>query len=212
MQQLCLLVNDAPRGYYELMSDDKREAHALIERLCNLVRADVRSVCDEYGMQLVQLEALVYLTKCNRFSDTPFSVAEYLGLTKGTVSQTLKLLESKGLLSKQGDAQDKRLVHLKPTARGLQLVERAFPAPALKQGYDQLSKSESRATVDSLRLLLRSVQQANGFKTFAPCKTCRFNQKRNSSYYCELTQESLTEQDVGLLCHEHEYHEVTATN
>ena len=97
---------------------DIREVHDLIERLGNLVRADVRAVCNEYGVRPVQLEVLRFLTQCNRYSDTPQAVTEFLGLTKGTVSQTIKVLEQKGLLGKQDDVTDKRLVHLKPTLKG----------------------------------------------------------------------------------------------
>ena len=70
------------------MPVDTKEAHHLIERLGNLVRADARAVCNDYDMRPVQLEALEFLTQCNRYSDTPQAVAEFLGLTKGTVSQT----------------------------------------------------------------------------------------------------------------------------
>ncbi|MEN8763252.1 MAG: MarR family transcriptional regulator, partial [Thiogranum sp.] len=103
------------------MATDTGEVRDLIERLGNLVRANVRAVCSEYGLRPVQLEAMRFLTQCNRYSDTPQAVAEYLGLTKGTVSQTLKVLEKKGLLRKLGDAKDKRVVHLNPTAKGVRL-------------------------------------------------------------------------------------------
>lgn len=211
MRQLFWLVKNVSTRYYIVMVEDNRAAHDLIERLCNLVRADVRAVCHEYGMRPVQLEALKFLTQCNRYSDTPQAVAEYLGLTKGTVSQTLKVLKKKALLRKQSDTRDKRLVHLKPTARGRRLVERAMPAEALTLGIDKLSRSESQVTVESLRFLLRSVQQANELKTFAPCHTCRFNQKREGGYFCELTQEPLAEQDIVLLCREHQYPKAVAT-
>ena len=211
MLRIIWLVKNVSTRYYRLMVTDNREAHDLIERLCNLVRADVRAVCNEQGMRPVQLEALRFLTQCNRYSDTPQAVAEFLGLTKGTVSQTLKVLEKKGLLRKQSDTRDKRLVHLKLTARGRRLVERAVPAEALTQGIENLSSSESQVTVDSLRTLLRSVQQANDLKTFAPCNTCRFNQKRERGYFCELTQEPLEAQDIVLLCREHQYPKAVAT-
>ena len=187
------------------MFTNTREAHDLIERLGNLVRADVRAVCNEYGVRPVQLEALGFLTQCNRYSDTPQAVSEFLGLTKGTVSQTLKILEQKGLLRKRGDTKDKRLVHLKPTAKGRQLVERAVPAESLRLGVEKLSKSDGQVTIEALRVLLRSVQKANDLKTFAPCHTCRFNQKHEGNYFCELTQEPLAESDVTLLCREHQY-------
>jgi DNA-binding MarR family transcriptional regulator len=187
------------------MATETREVHDLIERLGNLVRADVRATCHAYGVRPVQLEALSFLLQCNRYSDTPQAVAEFLGLTKGTVSQTLKVLEEKGLLRKQGDAGDKRLVHLKPTTKGRRLVERAVPAESLTLGIEKLSMSESQATVEALRILLRSVQKANDLKTFAPCHTCRFNQKREGGYFCELTQEPLADREVTLLCREHQY-------
>jgi len=205
MLQLFLLVNKVSTRYYQGMLTDAREVHDLIERLCNLVRADARVICNEYGMRPVQLAALKFLTQCNRYSDTPQSVADFLGLTKGTVSQTLKVLEQKGLLCKQRDANDKRLVHLKPTAKGRRLVERAVPGETLTLGVEKLSNSESQVTVEALRVLLRSVQKANDLKTFAPCHTCRFNQQREGGYFCELTGELLAEQDVALLCREHQY-------
>jgi len=187
------------------MAIDHREAHNLFERLCNLLRVEARAVCNEYDMRPVQLEALDYLTRCNRYSDTPQAVAEFLGLTKGTVSQTLKVLEQKGLLRKHGDSRDRRVVHLEPTARGRRLVERAVPAASLSLGVDKLSNAARQSTVDALRLLLRSVQKANGLRTFAPCHTCRFNRKREDDYFCELTREPLAKQDIVLLCREHQY-------
>ena len=187
------------------MSSDIREVHDLIERLGNLVRADVRAGCNAYGMRPVQLEALGFLTQCNRYSDTPQAVAEFLGLTKGTVSQTLNVLEQKGLLRKLGDDKDKRLVHLAPTAKGRRLVERVVPAASLAAGIEKLSKSDSHTIAGALRMLLRSVQKANDLKTFAPCHTCRFNQERKDGYFCELTQEPLAERDITLLCREHQY-------
>ena len=59
--------------------------------------------------------------------------------------------------------------------------------------------------VDSLRALLRSTQQANKLKTFSTCSTCRFNTSNENGYFCALTQESLADRDIELLCREHQY-------
>jgi DNA-binding MarR family transcriptional regulator len=200
-----LFVNNVSIRYYFDMALHTREVHDLIERLGNLVRADVRAVCHAYGVRPAQLEVLRYLAQCNRYSDTPQAVTEFLGLTKGTVSQTINVLEQKGLLRKQDDVADKRLVHLKPTAKGLRLVERAVPAKSLARGLEELPASGSQMVEKVLRDLLQSLQRANGFKTFAPCHTCRFNQKRKGRYVCGLTGESLSEREVTLVCREHQY-------
>ncbi|WP_457668969.1 MarR family winged helix-turn-helix transcriptional regulator [Thiolapillus sp.] len=179
--------------------------HDIIERLGNLVRADVRARCHAQGVRPVQFEALNYLSQCNRYSDTPQAVAEYLGLTKGTVSQTLKVLEEKSLLLKEQDSNDKRVVHLKPTARGLQLVGQVTPSEYVASGIENLPVKQQQETVMVLQRLLRAIQKVNGLKTFAPCHTCRFNQRRENGHFCELTQEPLSEPDIRLLCREHQY-------
>ena len=44
-------------------------------------------------LEPVHLATLRYLCNCNRFSNTASAITEYLGQTKGTISQTLKVLE-----------------------------------------------------------------------------------------------------------------------
>src|ERR1700674_5335522 len=69
----------------------------LVERLGNLMRTELRKSGGDEALQPVHLQALIYLSKANRYSNTPQALAEYLGLTKGTVSQTLLLLDPRGL-------------------------------------------------------------------------------------------------------------------
>ena len=187
------------------MPDASKTVHDIIERLGNLLRADVRAACHAQGVRPVQFEALNYLSQCNRYSDTPQAVAEYLGLTKGTVSQTLKILEEKGLLLKRDDKNDKRDVHLKPTARGRRLIAQVVPSKSVATGMARLPVSEQHGMAQVLQQVLRTIQQANGLKTFAPCHTCRFNQQREGGYFCELTQEPLVEDELSQLCREHQY-------
>ena len=56
----------------------------LIERLTSLMRIWNRQHPLLAELQPIQVSALIYLSRCNRYSDTPLAVTEYLGLTKGT--------------------------------------------------------------------------------------------------------------------------------
>lgn len=181
------------------------EVIPVLERLCNLLRMEARAFGLRYGLQPVQLEALTYITRCNRYSNTPQAVTEYLGLTKGTVSQTIKVLEHKGLLRKQTDKHDKRKVHLSPSAKGRKLIEESLSAKGLGPVLNIAKSVETSELAPSLRLALHSMQQANGLKTFAACHTCRFNGKHENGYFCGLTQEPLSTQDIQLICREHQY-------
>lgn len=180
------------------------ELHDHLERLCNLLRSHARAAGAGLGLQPVQLDALHYLAQCNRYSDTPQAVTEYLGLTKGTVSQTLKVLETKGLLEKVSDTHDRRVVHLRVTPGGLDLLDQVTPSPLLRRIDMGRPDAGLDATVEGLRRLLRAIQRANGLRTFGVCESCRFNQKAVEGTRCGLTGEPLSAADLRRICREHE--------
>jgi DNA-binding MarR family transcriptional regulator len=90
------------------------ETLAKLERLARLLRQSGHAK----GLNPVQWEALRYLERCNVLSHSPGAMAKYLSSTKGTVSQTIKALEKKGLLSKHVDPKDSRGVALYLTEAG----------------------------------------------------------------------------------------------
>jgi len=176
-----------------------------VERLSNLLRNEVRREGGEDDLQPVQLEALHYLSLCNRYSDTPMGVTEYLGQTKGTVSQTLKVLEKKGFLTKHADKNDRRITHLKVSNRGEQVLEKSIPPPLFTQACEHLSARSKTQIVTGLKELLQAVQRSNGMRSFGVCRTCRYNQNNGGGgYFCGLTKEPLSQSDVQLICREYE--------
>ncbi|MCU7845646.1 MAG: MarR family winged helix-turn-helix transcriptional regulator [Candidatus Thiodiazotropha sp. (ex Monitilora ramsayi)] len=182
-----------------------QQVHATLERLSNLLRVEAREQGAHEGLLPVQLEALHYLFQCNRYSDTVQGVSEYLGQTKGTVSQTLKVLQSRELLEKKPDMKDRRLVHLKITRKGRRLLTNVVPARFLVEALDGKQTGEVDQLADLLRSLLRDAQAARQMKTFGACKTCRFNESAGSGYRCGLTGESLSKPDTERICREHQY-------
>ncbi len=181
------------------------EIHQFLERLGNLIRSQARRTSDAFDLQPVQLNALYYLSICNRYSDTLLAVSEYLGQTKGTTSQTIKLLEQRELIAKKPDPIDGRVVHLKLTAAGKKVVQQSWPSPVLKAVEDTFPIEHQDALRDHLKHLLHTCQTVNEQKTFAVCHSCRHNEKRAKGYFCRLTQEPLSAEDVTLICREHEF-------
>ena len=176
-----------------------------VERLSKLLRVDSRQAGAKFGLQPVQLEALHYLSICNQYSDTPMAVTEYLGQTKGTVSQTLKVLEKKELLSKYPDKKDKRVSHLKVTLKGKQLLKQLIPTPMFIKACRALSDKDQSQIISALDQLLIMLLRANNMKAFGVCKNCRYNSKTdNGGYFCNLVQQPLSVGDIKLLCREFE--------
>ncbi len=197
------LVNKVLIRYYREMKT--KLIYHYIERLSNLLRNEIRREGIVHGLQPVQLEALQYLSMCNRYSDTPMAVTEYLGQTKGTVSQSLKVLEKKGFLTKHGDKNDKRITHMKVSVTGKQLLKEIIPPPLFAHACKNLNEPSEIQIVTNLRELLQAVQRSNEMKSFGVCRTCRYNlKKKEGSFFCDLTKETLSQREVQLICREYE--------
>lgn len=175
-----------------------------LERLCSLLRSEARTAGAALGLQPVQLETLHYLACCNRISDTPQAVSEFLGSTKGTVSQTLNVLERKGLIHKRPDSEDRRVMRLSITAAGRSILKKTVPGPYLRRVGALLPEDKLSALNNHLTVLLKMLQEVNGLKSFGQCRSCRFNRQRGGGYFCALTQETLSKRDLELICRKHE--------
>ena len=179
--------------------------HEYVERISRVLDSEARLVGSDYNLQPIQLNALHFLKRANRYSNTPQGVTEYLGLTKGTVSQTLTVLVSKGFVDKIPDKKDGRVVHLNVTPSGRKLLEKAVPSPSIRSAWDELPDQEQSQLVEDLKRLLLAMQKKNDMKAFGVCRTCRFNKKlEGKKFFCELTQEKLSLKDSGLLCREYQ--------
>jgi len=180
------------------------ELSELLERLATLSRAERRAAGAELKLNPAQLDALTYLSRCNRYSDTPAALADFLGCSRGTVSQTLLALERKGFVEKAPDSADRRVVHCSLTAPGKRALAAAAARDPLARGLEQLSEEDKDRVTDLLLPVLASAQEARGGLTFGLCKTCVHFRRRGRRYQCGLTGEPLTTAESKLICREHQ--------
>jgi DNA-binding MarR family transcriptional regulator len=151
---------------------------------------------------LAQLDALAYLAACNRYSDTPAAVAEYLDVTRGTASQSLRALERKALVHRRGDEGDRRVRHLAPTSAGRDVVAE-IAAGEIGTAVEALGPPVADALGDTLERVLRTVQARRGRVAFGVCATCRHLRGVPGERRCGLTGEPLAEAETALVCIEH---------
>ena len=176
----------------------------LLERLSSLTRIWFRQHPLLAELQPIQLSALMYLARCNHYSNTPLGVTDYLGLTKGTVSQSLKALEERQWIYKQPDARDKRIVHLKPTAEGKAIAQQLMAVQVLQQDMQQLGPEQEQQLSNGLQQLLTQIQQQQQRKSFGVCHSCRFHQQQDGRPFCGLTRQPLPDSAITLICREHQ--------
>ena len=183
----------------------RQRGYDLIERIGNLLRVEARQAGAGHGLQPVQMQALAYFARANRYSDTPAALTDYLGVTKGTASQTLMVLEELGLVSKHEDKQDRRLTRVQVTTKGHHLLDKLVPCALWRNANAELSVAAAQRIEDELVKLFRALQQANRSRTFGACTTCEhFLREGGRKFRCGLTAEPLSIEESRLICREHE--------
>lgn len=175
--------------------------HELIQRLANVLRAEERLIGKTHGLQPVQLQVLAYLAEANRYSNSPSAAAEYFGLSKGSMSQTLGVLQDKALIEVEHDASDGRRSHLELTRLGREIAAR-LPVAALREACAPPAAFAGLA--DGLEQLLRVVQRQRGGRSFGVCKTCRHFGVVGTGAMCKLTGEPLVREQTEKICREHD--------
>ena len=176
----------------------------LSERLGTLTRARLRQAGLAHGLQTIHLQVMMYLGRANRLSNTPQGTTEYLGLTKGTVSQSILVLARKRLVTRQTDERDGRVVRLVLTERAVSLLKEINVVGAWRDALQSASPARVSSAMQVLRQVLTNLQTEAGQRAFGVCSTCRHNQRLGPrSYFCALIQEKLSSPEVRLICRVH---------
>jgi DNA-binding MarR family transcriptional regulator len=186
------------------MNGNSRALLELVECLGRLIRGDLRARGAASSLQPVHLQALMYLREANRYSNTPQALAEYLGSTKGTVSQSLLVLYRRGLLERYADERDGRVVRLRLSRRGEKLVAtEGLLGAAWEKALAGLPKADVSTARRVLQAVLLDFQRAGGSRSFGVCRTCTQFRREPSGFRCGLTGEELSEDDSRHICREH---------
>lgn len=181
---------------------DEDETIELIERLARLVANEGHA----HGLKPAQWEALRYLARANRFSRTPGGLTAYLGLTKGTVSQTLMTLERAGLVAKTAHPGDARSVRLDLTEKGRALLPLDGMA-TIRAAFEALPQASRANLGRELRALVGALLAARAGRPFGICRQCRHfaaDARGKGRHHCRLLHEPLSDAEAEEICQEQE--------
>jgi DNA-binding MarR family transcriptional regulator len=158
-----------------------------------------------HGLNPAQWEALRFLARANCYSRSPTALSEYLGTTKGTASQTVIALESKGMVKRTRRATDRRSVELEVTPLGLEMIQKDPLAPVF-EAASNLGAEQCEAMNAALIEVVASLQLSIGFAETGRCIDCtHFCKERPASSLddvcrCALSQEEMAPQDLQRIC------------
>ncbi len=184
------------RYYNRMMKNDSRTLRPLLDRLFRLSAADAWLG----DLTPTQMAALDYLSRANRFSRAPSQVADFLGATRGTVSQTLKTLERKGLVAEHKSKEDKRRIRYDITSSGQTALN---GVSQLGSALAELDADQQQALITGLHALLHQLVQTRGSRPFGLCRDCRYHDPSTpQGAFCRLLEVRLEAGEAAQICHE----------
>ncbi|MCZ7599663.1 MAG: MarR family winged helix-turn-helix transcriptional regulator [Gammaproteobacteria bacterium] len=172
----------------------------LLERIGALLQQSLREEAARHGLLPIHGQVLRYLSRANDYSNLPAAIADYFGITRGTVSQTVAVLERKGMIVKRTGTRNRRRVHLELTERGRAVLEEGWA--------DRLERAPAAAGIEepalerTLRALLGALQADNGQRPFGVCRGCAHFIVEGENARCGLTGEPLAEAQTSGICRE----------
>lgn len=175
-----------------------RDIAVLLNRLSRIAHALQFS----HGLNPAQWEALRYIGRANRYSASPTALADYVGSTKGTVSQTLIALESKGLVRRVREDVDRRKVALELTDQGAELLEQD-PLCQISRAAGVVPDDSRGELVAALRSMLDDLCIRQGARHFGVCGDCCHLKKDVDGAcggVCGKTADVLSVSDLDRLC------------
>lgn len=153
------------------------------------------------GLNPAQAAALAYLARANRFSRAPSHLADWLGATRGTVSQTLKSLAARGLVAEGPAPRDRRSISYALTESGQAAVA---GADGLVAALADLPATQADQAAETLAALLRGLLDKRGHRPFGLCRNCRHHRPAlaGGSAFCSLLSVSLEAAETTQICAE----------
>src|SRR5712671_5490801 len=181
-----------------------RETAELLVQVGRLVQAE------GYDGELspAQWMALRFFARANQFSRNPSAFAEFQATTRGTATQTIKLLEAGGYLVRESSKADRRSIRLRLTSKGKKTLARD-PFEVLVRAVDLLDAKERTTMRRALHQVLSTVAASGAHRQIGVCQDCtHFGREvrcnppstTRSTAECLLLGVPIQPEEVGLLC------------
>ena len=179
---------------------------AALERLSEAFRVLLWNEAKQYGLSPIQIQVLIFLQHYPEEKRTVTYLASYFNMTKATISDAVKSLESKNLLIRKAMANDSRshTLHLVKDGKTLAAKVERFAQPM----YDSISQLPADKQDNLLESLLKTIYQLNQQYIITPqtmCLNCRFYEHKTSGHYCHLVKSPLQSGDLRVDCPEFQF-------
>jgi DNA-binding MarR family transcriptional regulator len=178
---------------------------ASLERIAEAFRVLLWEESKQNGLSPIQIQILIFLLFHVKNQGKVTYLAREFNMTKATISDAVKILEQKKLVTREYDEKDYRSFSLSLTKQGKIIAEKSSTfANVIRKQVDHLPEDNKGIFLSSLLTVISSLNQAGVITPQRMCHSCRFYGSETSKNFCQLIQRPLHDSELRVDCPEHE--------
>lgn len=180
---------------------------AALERIAQAFRVLLWQESKEFSLSPIQVQVLIFLLYHSREKRKISYLAEEFNMTKATISDTVKTLETKKLITKEYEPNDTRsyIIHL--TDKGKDIADKtSFFTKEIHTPIDSLHPDEKNNLLLSLFSIIQHLNKSQVITIQRMCMTCTYyeSSENGQKHFCKLLNQALHTSDLQIDCPEHE--------
>jgi DNA-binding MarR family transcriptional regulator len=178
-----------------------------LERISEAFRVMLWQESKANGLSPLQIQIVIFLAFHPALHCKVSYLAQEFNMTKPTISDAVRVLEEKKLITKEQSESDTRSYSMHLTEQGQVLAQRASSfARKFDTPLTQMPPIEQEALLGQLLSIINSLHKEGILTTRRACSTCAFfaQNPMNATSYCIFLKQTLLASDIRVDCPHHE--------
>lgn len=180
---------------------------ASLERIAQAFRVLLWQQSKDHSLTPIQVQVLIFLHYHGEEKRKISYLATEFNMTKATISDTVKTLQSKKLITKTTEPGDSRSFIIQLTDKGRTIAGRtSLFSEQIRLPVEQLPAEDKESFLRSLLSIISYLNRSGVITIQRMCTTCIHYQKATSENqpYCTLLNQPLTTRDLRIDCPEYQ--------
>ncbi len=180
---------------------------ASLERIAQAFRVLLWQESKEYSLSPIQIQVLLFLLHHSDEKRKVSYLADEFNMTKATISETVKTLLQKDLITREYEPHDTRSFVIHLTGRGREIAEKtSFFTKEIQMPINKLHPQDKETLMLSLMSIIHHLNRTGIITIQRMCVTCSFYQSSNEgqTHFCKLINQNLQTKDLRVDCPDHQ--------
>lgn len=179
---------------------------ASFERISQSFRVLLWQESKAFSLSPIQIQVLIFLLHHSSEKRKVSYLANEFNLTKATISDTIKTLEQKKLITKNFEETDTRSYIINLTNKGKLIAEKtSLFSNEIRKPIHQLTTEQKESMLQSMLEIIKHLNKSGIITIQRMCQNCMYyhSSNNNNEHYCNLLNQKLQLYELRVDCPEH---------